>query len=260
MKKTYERDLFFYILIRSWNAFEYFDRCIDSVLNQTYKNYQILFVDDASNYTIDQRKYIEAKIGTKNNTVRFNKKRKYSLRNAYEMINTYAMIEDAVIVNLDGDDWLLNENVLKQLKKIYEVKNCSFTYGECLIWDGLRLSDIPARQLKFFTNISYPKHVVEAKSFRSYPFLPLHLRTWKVDLFKSIPLSNFQKRNGEWISFCEDLAIYFPMLENTFEKCEVIKEPLYVYNCENRLSDSKVHMQKLIREEIILRKKLNQCK
>ena len=254
MYKLYKKgQIFFYVLIRSWNSYEYFDRCVDSILNQTYKNFKILFVDDSSNYTKKQKEYIRKKL--KNHTVVFNKKRKFSVFNAYKMLRKYAENNDAIVLNLDGDDWLLGRMVLEYLAKVYsENPECLLSFGECVFWDGKKNST-PSRFVKEYTNIPYPKKVIRQNSFRKYPFSPLHPRTWKVWLFKKIRKQDLLRPDGTWLEFAEDLAMFLPMLEMAAERYKVIKIPLYVYNISSKHSDVKDNLLGLLKDELIIRKK-----
>ncbi len=247
------KNIFFYILIRSRKSFKYFDRCIDSVLLQNNQNFKILFVDDASGYNRKQKKYIKNKL--QNHVTIFNNTRKYSLENAYEIIHKFATINSAVVFNLDGDDWLL-PNALDTVANIYlNFPKCLLTYGECLIWDGIKISHKSSRYLLPWTNTRYPNKIVEKKSFRAEPFRPLHPRTWKVSLFKSIPKKEFLDSKGKWLRFAEDQAIFFPMLEKVGDNYQVIKKSLYVYNSANVHADVVENTISLIKDEIEIRKK-----
>lgn len=46
--KYAQNDLLFYILIPVYNVEKYIKNCIDSVLNQTYKNFKVIIVDDGT--------------------------------------------------------------------------------------------------------------------------------------------------------------------------------------------------------------------
>ena len=107
------KKIFFYVLIRSRKAFGNFDKCINSVFFQDNTNYKILYSDDASGYTKKQKKYIKEKL--KKHIVLFNKSRKYSLRNAYDIIHKYSTVYGAIVFNLDGDDWLPHTNCLSEV-------------------------------------------------------------------------------------------------------------------------------------------------
>ena len=249
-----DKRIFFYVLIRSWNSFASFDRCIESVFSQTYKNFKILFVDDASPYTKKQKAYIKESL--KNHIPIINKTRRYSLYNSYNMIHNYANKNDAVILNLDGDDWLYDENCLKYLSDVYiKNKNCLITWGECLLWNGKNYSN-SSRFIMENINIPYPQLVIKYNNYRKYPFLPLHPRTWKVWLFKKIKIADFKRPDGSWLQFAEDQAILYPMLEMANGHFKVIKKPLYVYNVATKNSDVKVNLINLLKDELIIRKKL----
>lgn len=245
---------FFYILIRSWNAFDCFDRCIDSVFSQTYDNYQIIFIDDASDYSIEQKKYIREKL--KGHIVILNRKRKYALCNAYEALNTYAKQPDAVVISLDGDDWLASNDSLATLNEVYIVQKPQITYGDCLIYDGTKISNKPASQLMEYTNIKYPEEVRRKKLFWRYPFLPLHPLTWKVRLFREVPKKYFMHK-GKWFKYWQDLAIFLVLLERAPTKISVINKPLVVYNTAHPTNTNKGYSYcEKMSEEIIIRKKL----
>lgn len=248
------KSVFFYILIRHWKAYKYFDRCINSVLTQNYNNYKILFIDDASNYSSKRREYIIKKL--RGHVVIFNKKRCYSLLNAYHLISKYATNSNAIIINLDGDDWLPHSICLSQLATIYSSNpTLQMTYGDCLIWDGHIKKRSCIAQLETL-NKPYPKQTIEKNTFRSEQFLPLHPRTWKVSLFKSIPKKEFLDSNGKWLRFAEDMALFFPMLEKIKpSEYKVLKNPLYVYNQNNPHADVVENTIPLLKDELEIRTK-----
>ncbi len=248
-----KQNIYFYVLVRARNSFHYFDRCINSVLEQKYREYTILYIDDHSKYTTKQINYIRQKL--KSHVVVFNKERKYSLRNAYDAIHSFAEKKESVIVSLDGDDWLAGNNVFETLNKYYQRKNYVATYGNCYISKNKGISKEKASQLFEYCNIPYPNKVIKEKSYRKYPFLPLHLRTWKTSIFKKIQRDEFLDLSGNWLRFCEDQAIFFPILEMAGEKVKCISEPLSVYNMENIESDHKTNLVQQIKDEIIIRKR-----
>lgn len=221
---------------------------------QQNTNYTILFVDDASEYTKSQKKHIKEKL--KGHIVVFNKERKYSLRNAYEMIHTYAEKPNSVIVNVDGDDWLLRNDVIDIVQQTYTKKpETVLTYGNC-IYHAPRTEKHLKKGSDFAeTNHRFPKEVEEMKNYRNYFFLPLHLRTWRIDVFKKIPIEYFLRPNSEWIEIGEDQAIFIPLLEISEKQYEVILKPLYVYNTSSQNNDSKIHRTKRLIDEVFILKK-----
>jgi len=242
-----------YFLVRSYKSFNYFDRCIDSILRQNESNYTIIFIDDASDYTDNIKNIIRKKL--KGHVVIFNKKRKYSLRNAYEAIHKY-MEDNAIVINVDGDDWLISDEVIKVITNVYEETGCDLTYGNCRYYcPGQKEHNKTPQEFTHEINQRFPVEVEKSNTYREYHFLPLHLRTWKASLFKSIDKDQFLKTNGEWIRFCEDQAMFYPMLELCNGNYSVIKEVIYNYNVSNLTNDNKIHQSERLLDEIIIRKK-----
>ncbi len=249
-------NIFFYVLIRSRKSYAYFDRCIDSLLSQKYKNFKAIFVDDASSYSTRQKSHIKEKL--KNHIVIFNKTRKYSVRNAYDLIHKYAVKEGSVIFNLDGDDWLL-PNALSTVAKTYtDSPKTQLTFGDCLVWTGEKIIERSFLNRKL--NTRYSKEIEKNVSYRNEDFLPLHPRTWKTSLFLSIAKKEFLDANGNWVRFPEDLAILFPMFDKINGNYEVIKDKIYVYNQANTHAVVKESTIPLLRDEIIVRKKNSKVK
>jgi hypothetical protein len=171
------------------------------------------------------------------------------------MTHKFAIRSSAIILNLDGDDWLLGPDSLKHLAWVYKNNpQCLLTYGECVLWDGKHYTR-PSRFVNKFTNIPYPKSVIEKYSYRKYPFLPLHPRSWRVWLFKKIKKQDFLRPDGSWLQFAEDQAIFYPILEMATARVKVIKRPLYVYNVASVHADIKENLRGLLKDELIIRKK-----
>ena len=171
------------------------------------------------------------------------------------MLQEYTSNDNAIVVNLDGDDWFFSDKALEQIYKVYsDNPKCLLTYGECVFWDRGKNST-PSRFVKKYINIPYPQKVVKKNSYRLYPFLPLHPRTWKVWLFKKIKAADFLRPDGSWLQFAEDQATFYPMSEMANGRYKVIKKPLYVYNVATKHSDEKGNLVGLLRDELIIRKK-----
>lgn len=245
---------FFYILICSRNCFDYLTRCLDSVHKQTYKNYQILFIDDASSYTKIQRKQIRNTL--KGHIVHFNRKRAYAAKNIYVMLHKRNLKKDAVILNLDGDDWLADPHVLEYLDQIYNTYSCWYTYGNCKIWKSDQSTKL-ASSSEVRLNRKYSQKTIKSRSFRKDIFYPLHPRTWRLFLFLQLKKNCFLDENNNWLKFASDMMIYFPFLELYPNKLFVIRKVLYIYNCANKLSDNKENAFQLVRTELSIRQKTN---
>lgn len=106
--ETKKHNYKFSIIIPNYNNASWLEKCLKSVLNQTYKNYEVIFVDDMST---DNSLEIAEKMlkGHKIIKVPY-KKYNGGTRNIgiVEATGDY-------IVCLDSDDWFKNENVLKDI-------------------------------------------------------------------------------------------------------------------------------------------------
>ncbi len=243
-----------YVLVRGRNAQSFVERCIESILNQTYQNLTILFVDDASDYTKELQKNIRQRL--QRHICVWRKERYYSVRNAYEMIHCYCDDSQGIVINLDADDWFSTPDSVSTIVKHYQQRKCVYAYGDCYLWNGQDEHNLLiASQVMVPCNIPYSAEVVTHKNYRDVQFLPLHPRTWKVYAFKKIDLSAFQRSDGNWLQFCEDQAIYYPIFEMFSSVGAVFAEPLIVYNQANQLADIKVHRVATLRDELEIRRK-----
>ena len=125
--KPYEkRNIKFSIVIPNYNNEIWLKKCLSSVLNQTYKNYEIIFVDDKST---DDSVKIASSLLKEHKVIVLNQKRyNGGARNVgiLESSGDYIMC-------LDSDDWLKNDEVLEMLNK--KIRN------EDLVLTGFDLFD-----------------------------------------------------------------------------------------------------------------------
>ena len=115
-----KHDYKFSIIIPNYNNAKWLDKCLNSVLNQTYKNYEIIFIDDMSE---DNSLEIVNKLLKTPHKVLKVPYKKYNggTRNIGIMEAT-----GDYIVCIDSDDWLKNENVLKDINDNLEDEDVMF--------------------------------------------------------------------------------------------------------------------------------------
>jgi len=103
------------IIIPNYNYSHTLEKCLNSVVSQTYKNYEIIFVDDVStdNSVEIVEKYVDKVPCLK--IIQLKQKR----YNGGARNEAYLHISDDVdyVMYLDSDDWLINENVLKKINR-----------------------------------------------------------------------------------------------------------------------------------------------
>jgi glycosyltransferase involved in cell wall biosynthesis len=208
-----------------WNAEDYIEKCIESVMSQDFKDFKMFLIDDMS--TDNTVEKIKNKINGDNRFILIiNTEKKYKLKNLDDLItdDNYFDNED-IIVELDGDDWFYNSNVLNFINKKYEEnKNLWLTNGSFIYSNG---------SFGFSSPVNY-------KTVRQDTFLFSHLRTWKAHLWRNINESSFTDENGEYFKAAPDAAYSYPMIEMCGDKhYEFIPEILLVYNEENPHNEHK---------------------
>ncbi len=226
----------FTIFIPSYKCSEWVDKNINSVLEQTYQNFDIVYVDDFSPDDTYERavKYSNDRVKVHKN--RFNKGK---MCNMYEHITT--MNEDTIVVILDGDDWLYDNSVLQTLNETY-TDDVWMTNGSYVISPS---SQVVRPRL-------YPEYWNGNIRQKSWEFS--HLGTFRKKLFSKIKRKHMMTRLGSFWHTTSDQAIMWPMAEMSGpEHHRVINDTLYVYNRQNPLSDDRVNRRDQLNTESMIR-------
>ena len=133
-KKNYK----FSIIIPNYNNAEYLDKCLDSVLNQTYKNYEIIFIDDMS--TDNSLKIAEKKLNKeKHKIIPLNQKR---LNGGSRNVGIVEADSDYIMC-LDSDDWLISNDILARINKSLRNEDIMFLGYSMVDKQGERPIDTP---------------------------------------------------------------------------------------------------------------------
>jgi len=242
----------FKIIIPLYNTEEWIGKALDSVMAQTYTNFQCIVIDDMS--TDNSNSIIKEKI---EGDLRFglieNAENVGALKNIHDAIETSDSSVEDVIVILDGDDWLENNNVLSKLNFTYNTNDCWLTYGSYI--------EYPSGNVGAFAQ-EIPPAVHRDSSYRKSPWCTSHLRTFKYHLWNRIDRNDLLDSKGNFYPMSGDLAIMFPMLEMAGSKSKYIDDIMYVYNLTNPINDHKVNHNNQINleNEIRNRKRYDKIK
>ena len=217
----------FVIIVPSYNNAQWCIKNLQSVCFQNYSNYHVIYIDDCSN---DENAHVARDFINKYNlwdkvTLIENPQRLGAMANLYYAIHSCP--DDAVIVTVDGDDWLVDANVLSYLNKVYADPGVWLTYGQFIDTNGVKgwCHEIPAAVLQ--------KNDVRHCSPVS------HLRTFYAWLFKKIKQEDLMHKN-EFYVMTWDKAMMIPMMEMAGRNYKFISKILYVYNAHNPISDHHV--------------------
>lgn len=238
----------FVFIVPFYNVRDFISDCYQSILAQQYDNYIAIFCDDLSNdgtsdLIPENDKFIK----------RTSPARTTALQNIHDNIIKSDFLEDEdIIVILDGDDLLINDQVLNTLNAIYNINKPLLTYGQYIFPNG-QIGHCYAYTREEFSRL------------RELDWRASHLRTFKYKLYKEIQNQDsnydcFKDSNGEFYKSCYDVAIMHPLLEIAgYDRVYFNQIPLYYYRIhQNNDHNLNASLQKSIEIEIRSKKKFKQ--
>lgn len=196
------------ILLCCFNGERSLNRCIDSVLSQTYQDFTLHFLDDGSvdNTSRVIHSYKTDKIKCYKNDLNIG--RGASRNRLLDLADTDTCCW------VDADDYMLPTKIERQVEFFHDHADCSFLATEMfdLLHDGtLSLGCNRAQMINDLTLDSLKK-----SNCINHPTV-----MFKLDVARSIGFKNM-KRNEDW-------DFYIRLYEKGF-KVAAIPEPLYVYS------------------------------
>jgi glycosyltransferase involved in cell wall biosynthesis len=219
------------IVIPSYNSLKWLRRTLHSVARQTYRNFQVCVIDDASTQS-GQKELIEQYAGRYGWKTIYRSTNQGALANIIDGIKRLAPEDEDVILLLDGDDWLFNHQVFARIAQEYHSPSVFLTYGQFITY--------PRWQIGFCKPLDNQLYL--QKTFRHPPFIFSHLRTFRFKLWNAIDEKDFMDPYGRYYKTAWDLAIMYPLLELCGgQGCKFIEQLLYVYNMDNPLNDCIAH-------------------
>ena len=111
------QEILFNIIIPVFNAEKYLEKCLNSVIKQSYKNFQVNLIDDCST---DSSYEVASTIcaNYKNFNIYRNKRRLGALNNISKLLSLSVKDPSKTIdILLDGDDYLYSGDVLNIVYK-----------------------------------------------------------------------------------------------------------------------------------------------
>lgn len=234
----------FVVVIPSYNNSKWYKQNLDSVFSQTYEQYRVIYLDDASpDHTADLvRAYVKEKGQEHRFTLVQNEKRQGSLYNKYHGV--WLCNPDQVVIDLDGDDWLAHPEVLANLSRVYADPDVWLTTGQFKTYPGDK---------KGF-GVATSQETIEKNTFRSCSNHTTVLRSFYAGLFQQIKKEDLQY-NGEFFSVAHDLSYMFPMMEMAGKHIRFIPDVAYVYNVSTQINDHKINHELQVKFDKYLREK-----
>ncbi len=209
----------FVVVIPSHNNQEWYQQNLDSIFNQKYSNYRVIYIADAPTDGTDQlvQEYIAQNHQENRSTFLRNKEQRGVLACMCQAI--FSCSKNEIIVDLEGCDWLAHEEVLSRLNSVYADSNVWMTYG----------------QFKYYPSFSQgfaapiPEEIIDTNDLRNLTGCVTHVRTFYAALFQEIDKADFL-HEGHFFSEAGDLAYLIPMLEMSGTHSRFIPDVLYIFN------------------------------
>lgn len=225
------------VVIPSYNNSQYFIANLESIFGQSYSNFRVIYIDDASPDGTGNlvESYLNER-GYKNKvTLIKNRTRLGGMENLYYAIHSCK--DDEVVVNVDGDDQLAHSNVLQKINDIYKNPDIWMSYG------GLK-AFVPIEQKPPRGNYLSPTYGFSGSDRINRYFATTSPRTFYAKLFKLVKQEDLLykgihlplKRN--FFPSASDIAFMLPMGEMAQDHQMHYEEgPLYLYNNFTLLND-----------------------
>ncbi len=219
-----EQQILISIVVSIYNEWEYLDKCIDSIVNQTYKNIEIILVDDGSTDCCGE---ICDKYAEQDSRIIVIHKPNGGLVSARKAGTKKATGD--YIINVDGDDWIEKERIQNLVKGIEQY------HADIIYMDGY-VREYPDNQVMVKGNLRrgfYTKQQVQEEilmklaSTNHFYEKNIEMFMW-LWAFKRELIKEKQPLIDERISMGEDLACVCECLAST-NSVSVIEGGSYHY-------------------------------
>jgi hypothetical protein len=240
----------FIIISTVYNKSKWVRFNVNSVKQQSYINYLAAYGYDKS--TDDTLEHLVNAINSDPNFLIYDNPNPGCFLNCF--MGTYNYLKDNnlinpedIIVEVDGDDWLLHPFVLQYLNQIYQDENIWMTYGQYIHY--------PSGELGGHYELELNDYVDQTNSYRINTFPYSHLKTYKAFLLDNITDEDLtDPTTGKYFNAAADFALCMPLVEQAGKnRIYRVPEALYVYNTSSDLeseTNNRVDLQKEIEQRI----------
>ena len=210
------------IIVPVYNSEKYLEKCLDSIIKQSYYNIEVIIIDDGSN---DNSPHICDKYAEKDNRISV-----YHTRNQGSVMARKKGVElskGEFLQFVDSDDWLssdMTKNLVENSVKYQsELVICSFY----LVESQIRISDNYYKEGFYDKNridsIIRPSMLYNGKYYNQGVYSCL----WS-KLFRKNKFINYIMSIPNEISLGDDTACLFPYMCN-INSLFILNKPLYFY-------------------------------
>lgn len=209
------------IIVPVYNTKKYLPTCIESIINQTYKNLEIILVDDGST---DESGKICDKYAKKDSRILVIHKKNGGQSSARN--DGLKVMHGEYLAMADSDDELA-PNFIETLLGLYSTKNCSLSLCGmlyCRLYAGTTEKVYDKKYHSLKENESIKAYVLHSMVLdgRMYPVVN---KLFRADIIQKNNLSFEENRD-----FGEDTMFVMHYIDVMKGEIGISLEPLYVYN------------------------------
>ncbi len=201
------------IIVPFYNTHKYLKRCLNSIISQTFKDYEVILIDDGST---DYSYKIAERYKLRYNNIKLYKQENKGVASARN--KGVLMAKGEYVAFVDSDDFI-HKDYLKRMINVAlqtnaDVVCCNFYW---LFNNEIAIKNYINCKTGLFSNIAALNLVISDTYMQSY----LWNKLWKRDLFVSL---NIEFPN----MFFEDIATSFKLIYYA-NKVYIMKDSLYYY-------------------------------
>ena len=220
--KPNDKDSLISIVIPIYNAEKYLEECLNSIKSQTYKNFEVIMVNDGSK---DDSETICMNFLRSDSRFRYLKKANGGVSSARNL--GLDNVKGDYITFIDADDWV-DENYLDLL--ITTVKK---NHSDIVVSSYKQFNNIDVFYLRAYT--IQEKYLLNFEKMNRDDFLTIFPKLMSINVcFNNAVAKLFRKelvknlRFDTSIKYGEDLDFYFRLYLNV-DSISYVDEPTYVY-------------------------------
>ena len=173
------------IIVPVYNVEHYLDKCLDSLINQTYKNLEIIVINDGS---IDNSGIICQEYAQKDNRIVYIEKENGGQSEARNM--GLDRMTGSYVTFVDSDDWIELDYVEILYKKIteYQADIAVGNYYSFNETEGMYYFHIfgDSYHEKVYDNVSIFENLYESQEMKSFALISVCGKLYKADLVKHL--------------------------------------------------------------------------
>ena len=173
------------VIVPVYNVEHYLDKCLDSLINQTYKNLEIIVINDGST---DNSGAICQEYARKDNRIIYIKKENGGQSEARNM--GLDRMTGSYVTFVDSDDWVELDYVETLYKKIteYQADIAVGNYYSFNQPEGMYYFHIfgDSYYEKVYDNVSIFENLYESKEMKNIAFISVWGKLYKASLFKDL--------------------------------------------------------------------------